>query len=675
MKKILIGLLALTLNASAAYKIQTQGVKTSAECIAAGATDATCLIKDSQIYSSGLAGRLDQAITAGTLGSKLTTKGDLQTFSTVNTRLGVGANGTVLTADSTATEGIAWAYPSGGSGTGSIENLITNPTAEDLGKVASDTWTCTNATAAISTGNATSPTHNFVLTATSAGGYCETSFTTLAGRVNHDSYFYYKTTASDVTLGVYLGANLQNSATLTAKSAVGESSHATFITDGTAQAGKLRVTFPTDGTVFNTDDLYAGLNQNIGSVAQAEWVGKLVYGSDCTYQINSATYSTPTDASCTITAYGDVSAASGDKFGFILNSPKNDGVYKAVVTGDIYVNGAATDYCSYKMTDGTNVYSEQLMKQPGSAQFDFNQLIFSAKMPSAASQFEFQMKESAGYFCGFSGNGTSEVNVYYYPTSSQTAVRVGTETLTGWTNYTPTTQGFGSITNSNFQWRRVGDSIELRGTFTTGTVSTTEARVYFPSSVGNALLPDSVTTVIKGSAARGTSAAGGWTVLVHNGANYIRFGAQNAADGGVNSKNASDIFNSSDTVSFYTTGIPISGWVSSYPMPVIVNSVTHSKANQQRIVAGQLNDSCAVNFGTGDFTSSQVSSGKCTVTLTTPFNSSQYMCTCTPAQENRFCSLRDDVTARTASSFTFSTRADDGSASAVPADFICIGDR
>jgi hypothetical protein len=46
--------------------------------------------------------------------SPLTTKGDLYTFSTSDTRLGVGANGTTLVADSAEATGLKWATPASG---------------------------------------------------------------------------------------------------------------------------------------------------------------------------------------------------------------------------------------------------------------------------------------------------------------------------------------------------------------------------------------------------------------------------------------------------------------------------------------------------------------------------------------------------------------------------------
>ena len=122
-------------------------------------------------FTSASAAIFYDYIQAGAV-SPLTTKGDVYTFSTSDARLGVGANNTVLTADSSEATGLKWVAPASGGGM----TYITNSTISAV----------------------TSHSVNNCFTSTYANYFLVFNFTTF-GDASTDILFRFRASASDTT--------------------------------------------------------------------------------------------------------------------------------------------------------------------------------------------------------------------------------------------------------------------------------------------------------------------------------------------------------------------------------------------------------------------------------------------------------------------------------------------
>lgn len=143
-------------------------------------------------------------------------------------------------------------------------------------------------------------------------------------------------------------------------------------------------------------------------------------------------------------------------------------------------------------------------------------------------------------------------------------VIVGPQTLikgaitTDWQSYTPTFTGFGTVppASIDFRYRRVGDSVQIQGKWTNGTVTATEARVSLPSGL---VTLSGIATAPAGNMASGNITSDNFFPLFQAGLSYLTFSRSN--NGSFASASASTIFNNSEVEAFNAT-VPIQGWSS-----------------------------------------------------------------------------------------------------------------
>jgi hypothetical protein len=149
--------------------------------------------------------------------------------------------------------------------------------------------------------------------------------------------------------------------------------------------------------------------------------------------------------------------------------------------------------------------------------------------------------------------------------------------ISDWVPYTPTFDGFGTVTGISFFSRRVGDSLQIQGYAVAGTVTASGATVTlgYNGVDGNVVIDSArLPTATPGSLALvGTMTVGaagantyGWTVLADGGNNYLNFGYQSAGSGGISNQIGTGLLPGNGLDLTFFAQVPILGWSSTVQM-------------------------------------------------------------------------------------------------------------
>lgn len=130
--------------------------------------------------------------------------------------------------------------------------------------------------------------------------------------------------------------------------------------------------------------------------------------------------------------------------------------------------------------------------------------------------------------------------------------------ISAWTLYTPTYTGFGTVSATSMWWRRVGDTLQVRGNFTSGTATGVEARISLPTG-----LSSDATKVpaiqLAGVLIYNVAAAALTTLLIESNTSYLTFGLQQAGTAGLTKAVGTSITSLGNVHSIHFE-CPISGW-------------------------------------------------------------------------------------------------------------------
>lgn len=236
------------------------------------------------------------------------------------------------------------------------------------------------------------------------------------------------------------------------------------------------------------------------------------------------------------------------------------GLYGKNCLAEFYYKGFDSTI-TVQVYDGTNVIASQAL---------------SAATSYAKAQINFVCPQSGTLAVRFLASGNSAIG-YFDEVHLGSANNVLTDTvITPWEAYSPTFTGFGSVTAYSFYSRRVGDTLQFKGTFTCATSTATQARItYGYGGVNGNVTASSTAKITSGGEVGGVgfysvSNAVSLVVIPIPSQTYFALGVQTASTGGYAGANGNGICSSGQVMSLFGE-VPIEGW-SSVPVAAINNS-------------------------------------------------------------------------------------------------------
>lgn len=150
-----------------------------------------------------------------------------------------------------------------------------------------------------------------------------------------------------------------------------------------------------------------------------------------------------------------------------------------------------------------------------------------------------------------------------------TAIAVGT-IVTDWKDYTPTTQGLGTITVQNALYRRVGDTLHINAKLTTGVRTANEVQISLPDGLSISSEYNSINAVGYVNPNLNTEAS--YSVLATSGDTYFNVGFRVTGTGLLYTPAQGTQFLSNGTEFQLIAEVKIEGWASNSAMSELLGN-------------------------------------------------------------------------------------------------------